>query len=372
MRRRARSRRAESVEETTDESSVFARERTCYSRRVSFFKRVPRAAGGWVAFLLLLALVFTASAAPQKTSASPPLRPSRSTERPTPRGLQFEALSLERSGQNHLLLRAFINGKPALLVVDTGAPMSLIAINRLAYFGMLPGPPNGDIPKHLQINGTAHRVTTARSLQLGVLNLIDEPMVAIDFGDIAKASQQMGEQPIDGIIGTDILFPTNAVLDCRAQRLFLKMDPSVRGGVTGIDYHGFTQVPIHVSDGLGLYVDGRFNGRRAKLRIDTGAFGTLFHQSFIRTMKIPLRESGIVSALVNLEQRGLKLATIARFSIGSFDMQNKVVGVTDLAGIVSEALPDASRPDAGLLGAEILQRHHGIIDFGSRTLYLKR
>jgi len=25
-----------------------------------------------------------------------------------------------------------------------------------------------------------------------------------------------------------------------------------------------------------------------------------------------------------------------------------------------------------LLGAEILNRHHGIIDFGTRTLYLKR
>ena len=250
--------------------------------------------------------------------------------------------------------------------------MSLIAINRLQYFGMEPVRPNSEIPPAVQINGSYNRVMTARSLQLGILNLVDEPMVAIDLGSTAKAAQQMKEQAIDGIIGTDILFPTNAVLDCRAQRLMLKMDPSVRGGVTGMDYRGFSQIPIHVSDGLSLYVDGRFNGRRAKLRIDTGAFGTLFHQSFVRTMKIPLRKTGIVSAPVNLKERGLQLATISRFSIGSVHMLNKEVGVTDLAGIVGDALPDATLPDAGLLGAEILRRHNGIIDFGTRTLYLKR
>jgi hypothetical protein len=37
---------------------------------------------------------------------------------------QFEALPLVRSRQNHLLLRAFINGKPAWLTVDSGAPVA--------------------------------------------------------------------------------------------------------------------------------------------------------------------------------------------------------------------------------------------------------
>ena len=37
---------------------------------------------------------------------------------------RFEALPLTRSQQNHLLVRAYINGKPALLGVDSGAPVS--------------------------------------------------------------------------------------------------------------------------------------------------------------------------------------------------------------------------------------------------------
>jgi hypothetical protein len=40
--------------------------------------------------------------------------------------------------------------------------------------------------------------------------------------------------------------------------------------------------------------------------------------------------------------------------------------------VIHGGLLDGKPPVAGLLGAEILNRHHGIIDFGTRTLYLKR
>ena len=41
---------------------------------------------------------------------------------------QFEALPLIRSKQNHLLVRASINGKEAWLGVDSGAPVSAISL----------------------------------------------------------------------------------------------------------------------------------------------------------------------------------------------------------------------------------------------------
>ncbi len=288
-----------------------------------------------------------------------------------PRGLQFEALPLERSRQNHLLVRALINGQPALLGVDTGAPVSAIAIDRVQHFRMTHARANAEIPNRLSINGRLNGVAIARSLQLGALNLIDEPMVAIDLGSTSKAARMMNEQAIDGIIGADILFPTNAVLDCRAQRLILKIDPRVRGSAPGLDFRGFSSIPMHVSSGWNLYVDGSFNGTRAKLMVDTGAFGTLMHQRFVRRMKIPLRETPFSSAGVNLKERGVQLATISRFSVGSVNLRSKEVGVINLEGLVRTGLLDATPPVAGLLGSEILQRHSGIIDFGTRTLYLK-
>ena len=52
-------------------------------------------------------------------------------------------------------------------------------------------------------------------------------------------------------------------------------------------------------------------------------------------------------------------------------MRGKEVGVIDLEGLIRNGLLEASPPVAGLLGSEILQRHNGIIDFGTKTLYLK-
>jgi predicted aspartyl protease len=283
--------------------------------------------------------------------------------------LLYEALPLIRSSQNHLLVRAEINGKPALLGVDTGAPVSAIALKRRAYFGMAPITGKSAIPSRLSINGAFNTVAIARNLRLGSLNLVDEPMVLVDLGGLRRSTK--GDE-IDGILGADVLFPTKALLDCQRQILVLKINPSVPGTVPGFDFRGFRGIPIHVSDGYNLYVDGSVNGTKAKLMVDTGAFATLLHSRFVRRMRIPLRDTQFSSSGVNLKQRGVQIATISRFSIGSMDMRTNNVGVINLEGLIHGGLLDASPPVAGLLGSEILRRYHGIIDFGTKTLYLKR
>lgn len=283
--------------------------------------------------------------------------------------LQYEVLPLIRSSQNHLLVRAEINGKPALLGVDTGAPVSAIALNRRAHFGLAPITGKSDIPARLSINGAFNSVAIARNLRLGALNLVDEPMVLVDLGGLRRSTKR---NEIDGILGADILFPTKALLDCQKQVLVLKINPSVPGTVPGFDYRGFRRIPMHVSDGFNLYVDGSVNGQKARLMVDTGAFATLLHSRFVRRMKIPMRETPFSSSGVNLKQRGVQIATISRFSVGSINLERKDVGVINLEGLIHGGLLDASPPVAGLLGSEILRLHHAIIDFGTKSLYLKR
>jgi predicted aspartyl protease len=282
--------------------------------------------------------------------------------------LQYEALPLIRSSQNHLLVRAQVNGKTALLGVDTGAPVSAIALNRREHFGLAPITGKSDLPSKLSINGAFNSVAVAKNLRLGSLNLVDEPLVLVDLGGLRHSSKR---DEIDGILGADILFPTKALLDCQRQLLVLKMNPSVPGTIPGFDFNGFRRIPMHVSDGFNLYVDGSVNGRAARLMVDTGAFATLLHSRFVRRMQIPLRETPYSSSGVNLKQRGVQMATISRFAIGSMNLERKDVGVINLEGLIHGGLLDASPPVAGLLGSEILRRHHGIIDFGTKSLYLK-
>jgi len=114
------------------------------------------------------------------------------------------------------------------------------------------------------------------------------------------------------------------------------------------------------------------NGKPARLMVDTGAFATLLHSRFVRRMQIPLRDTPFSSSGVNLKQRGVQMATITRFSVGSINLERKDVGVINLEGLIHGGLLNASPPVVGLLGSEILRRHHAIIDFGTKNLYLKR
>jgi len=284
---------------------------------------------------------------------------------------QFEALPLVRSRQYHLLVRAFINGKAAWLTVDSGAPVSAIASNRRDYFRLKPAAADSNLPARVQINGGFNTVAIARQLRIGALILVDEPMVTVDLGGSSRAARLVHEQEIDGIIGADILFPTQAVLDCERQLLILNTDRSVLGRFPGFNRRGLRAVPIQVSDGFNLYVNGSVNGRAARLMVDTGSFTTLLHRSFVRRMRIATRETPYSSSAVNLKERGVRVANIRKLSVGSVDIVGKDVGVIDLEGLIHDGLLEGSPPVAGLLGAETLRRHHGIIDFGTRTLYLK-
>jgi len=285
---------------------------------------------------------------------------------------RFEALPLVRSRQSHLMVRAFINGREAWLTIDSGAPVSAIAVNRRDYFRLKPTTARSNLPSRVQINGAFNNVAVAHELRLGGLTLIDEPMVTVDLGNSARAARLVHEEQIDGIIGADILFPTQAVLDCQRQLLILKTDPNVLAGAPGLDRRGLQPVPIQVSDGFNLYVNGSINGKAAKFMVDTGSFATLLHRSFVRRMRIATRETPYSSSAVNLKERGLRVARIRKLSVGSVDIVGRDVGVIDMEGLIHDGLLEGSPPVAGLLGAETLRRHHGIIDFGTRTLYLQK
>jgi predicted aspartyl protease len=309
---------------------------------------------------LLVALM---AGLPAFALAKPPAR----TEAP-----QYEALPLTRSSQNHLLVRAEINGKPAVLLVDTGAPLSAVAIDRAAHFGMNPVSAKSKIPSRLNINGAFNAMSIARSLRLGALNLVDEAMVLIDFSYLRQSKNAAdNKRESDGILGTDILSPLMAVLDYDRMLLVLKIDPRVSGPVPGFNFRGYRRVRMHESEGYNLYVDGSVNGTKARLMVDTGAFATLLHSRFVIRMKIPMRQTQFRSVGVNLAQSRVRLANITRFSVGSMDMQSHSVGVINLERLIHGGLLDASPPVAGLLGSEMLQRYHAIIDFGTNSLYLK-
>src|SRR5262249_19741551 len=117
---------------------------------------------------------------------------------------RFVALPLVRSRQSHLMVRAFINGREAWLTIDSGAPVSAIAINRRNYFRLKPITAKSDLPSRIQINGAFNNVTIARELRLGGLTLIEEPMVTVDLGNSARAARRVPGAEIGGSLGEEV------------------------------------------------------------------------------------------------------------------------------------------------------------------------
>jgi predicted aspartyl protease len=286
-----------------------------------------------------------------------------------PESLLYEALPLVHSSQNHLLIEVEINGKPATLVVDSGAPISAVSTDRAEHFGLTPLPPKSatksTMPYQLNINGAFNAVSIARNLRLGVLNLVDEPMILIKVAEPRGARRES-----DGILGTDVLSPLKAILDYDRMLLVVKVDPTVPGPVPGFDFRGYRRIRMQESDGSNLYVRSSINGTKTRLMVDTGAPGTLLNSKFVVRMKIPTQKSRFNSIGVNVPESRLHLANITQLSIGSMDMPSSRVGVIDLQGVIHNGL-EASPPIVGLLGSQMLRDHHAIIDFGTKSLYLR-
>ena len=129
---------------------------------------------------------------------------------------------------------------------------------------------------------------------------------------------------------------------------------------------------MYEGEGYNLYVDGKVNGTKGRLMVDTGAFATLLHSQFVQRMNIPMQQTKYRSIGVNLAESRVRIANIARLSVGSMDLKSHKVGVINLEKLVHDGLLEATPPVVGLLGSEMLQRYHAIIDFGTNSLYLKR
>src|SRR5579864_5868167 len=243
---------------------------------------------GWLVSIFFASLLALAEIGSAATKSHPA----------TPWSPRFEALPLARSEQNHLLVQAYINGKPALLGVDSGAPISAISSKRRAHFGLTGIPGGSQLPARIQINGAFNSLAIVRNFRLGSINVTDDPVVVVDLSESGGRPRLAPGQDIDGILGADILFSFGAVLDCQRQLLMLKTDPDSTGAIPGVEYRGLHSMPMRLSENYNLYVDAAINGTPARLMVDTGAFATLLNRRFVRSLHVPVYRTPFNSSAV--------------------------------------------------------------------------
>ena len=136
-------------------------------------------------------------------------------------GKKYTSIPLQISKTNHLELNATINGISGLFILDTGASNTCIGIDKIAYFDL--NFENSEI-KAAGAGSTEMEtlISTNNTIRLGNWKKKRQKIVLFDLIHVNTALTQPDANPVDGIIGADLLKKGRAVIDYTKLKLYLR------------------------------------------------------------------------------------------------------------------------------------------------------
>ena len=298
----------------------------------------------------LLAALFALAACAASTPAAPtPLtlacRPPRRVE-----------LAL-RDVRNFLLVRATLDGKPATLLVDTGAETSTLTPHAVALLHLRRDPAHGRTIAG--VAGTV-RADIVRLRDLALAGVVVARALDVAIGDLPSLDGL--DPPVAGLLGADVLARFEVDLDLPAARMALYAP----GGCAGyLPWPGAAAVPLQKTRSGLAFLDAEVDGSRVRALLDTGARTSLLTREAARGLGVT------ATMLAGDEARGgsgvgpasltLRRHRFATFGLPGTLEHNVTVNVADLR------LPGIDM----LLGADFLGRREVWISYATGRLFLR-
>jgi len=276
----------------------------------------------------------------------------------------YKAVRVHYRPLNKMIMPVRINGRRANLLVDTGSNQIILNAAAAASFGVQTS--QGGLPyiQQTQINGQSLSVGFAQSLIAGSMSFGSTPVT------LRKSSHSdTGGTPIDGVLGLDVLTRHKAVINCRTKFIFFKVDQSRQVDLSSVaSEEKFTRIPLRREDNGALTVPCSIRGQPARLFVDTGAFLTILHEAFLKSVSIPIDATRVSAHFAAGASRKIGAGQINDLKIGGFKTPPAKFGVTALPNFT---LRQGSARVSGILGMDTLYNCHGIIDLDSMNLFLK-
>lgn len=283
----------------------------------------------------------------------------------------YASVPLRRSSQNELLIDVQINGKPAVFLVDTGAPHVGIEQARTASLGVEPAGGNGPLPPTVNANGQIHRVAVISSLQVGGITLERVPAVLLDIAAVAVPGRPASAKTADGILGLDALTVLNAVVDCSKPALLIRSDPGAGNSVSQIMMQaGWKEVPMTLSRGH-LLVDAKVGNAPTHLVVDTGAGLSVLDIRFTEAHHFQLSDRTFASAGIHFRSDTARAMRLNRLRIGGHAVDDSVALVFNFSDLLAAGTALGDRTVNGLLGTQTLAEAHAVIDCKTRKIYVR-
>jgi hypothetical protein len=135
--------------------------------------------------------------------------------------------------------------------------------------------------------------------------------------------------------------------------------------------NGYTRVLLSRS-GIGhFHTEGTLDGRALSVLVDTGAGGSVFSLDIAREMGLALTKLEMYGGGAGAAQLEVYRIQEASFRLGEVVPKMGALLAMDLTHVNQAAALRGSGPIDAVLGADVLEAHSAVIDYGSSTLHLK-
>jgi predicted aspartyl protease len=278
----------------------------------------------------------------------------------------YETVPVHYGPMNKMIMSVRINGQPANLLVDTGSNQLILNAEAAELLSVRPSPRGLRYLRFTELQGQLLPVGFVQNISAGTMNFGGSLVTLRGFN---HSGSRRGAGRLDGVLGLDILVRYKAVINCRTRLLFFKIDkaPRINLGAAAVS-EKFTRVPIQREETGALTVLCSIRGQPMRLLIDTGAFVTILHERFVRSLGLPIEPTRVSAQFGRGGSKRIDAARIDDLHIGAFKMRPDKLGVAPLPQF---ALQQGRSKIAGILGMDTLYICHAIIDLDGMNLFLK-
>lgn len=133
----------------------------------------------------------------------------------------YKRIKLIRTATNHLELKATINSTEGTFILDTGASSSCVGFEAVEHFQLLAEDSN---VKAAGAGATdmLTQLSSKNKITIGKWAYKKLSLVLFDMTHVNSALLAHDAEPVDGIIGADVLKKGKAVIDYKSMCLYLK------------------------------------------------------------------------------------------------------------------------------------------------------
>jgi len=136
--------------------------------------------------------------------------------------------------------------------------------------------------------------------------------------------------------------------------------------------NGFQPIPLHVNFFGHLEAVAIVNGTTITLIVDTGASGTVLDLEYSRELGFPLVVQDMQGGGVGNAKIDIYHLDVEDLIIGDFQINHPQIYAIDLSHARENLRQHGIESDVhGILGADILDHYQAVIDYSTKTLFLK-